>query len=125
MNKAMKTIITFLAIIGIIYSVASYKSEPSPVDECYQFIWGDSLRMESLGLEGLNAREVYDFCREAIIKSDTIAQEDSVEPRQFIMGEPIIETVDPQLEPIDVIEPTLTLPDGTILHYTHDTLKTP
>ena len=132
----MKNVITkalyVLAIIFIIWAVSQKEDKPSPVEDCYLFLWGDSYRMEMLGLENLSAMEVYEFCRTAIINEDPIlTQGDAVRPI-ILRGEPIIETVETtsQIETMIqrdagiMIEPTIEIiEDGE--RYTLDKQETP
>lgn len=118
MKKMHKQLVLVLLTIIIIYSVGVQDRRPNPVNDCYQTIWGDHNRMSALGLYGMGARDVYDYCRE-LITSDPYADinESHNEMSGFIMGEPIIEV---RIEPDSMIDPpALSSPSGNRLDTHH------
>tara|TARA_Y100000310_G_scaffold231359_1_gene233884 strand:+ start:1537 stop:1782 length:246 start_codon:yes stop_codon:yes gene_type:complete len=58
---AHRIILAILTLI-VIYAVAIQEYKPDPIDECYRITWGDLDRKRELGIDHMNAKEVYEYC---------------------------------------------------------------
>ena len=129
MENITKNILMLVAVISVIYSVLNRDIPNNPVDECYQYLWGNAVNLEILGLDELGAQEVHEVCRDIVIES--LAYSDNNELRQpvkLIVDDLVLEQIEQGIESTDfaptLYEPAFA-PNQADEHYTLERQENP